>query len=107
MFRRIQAIILWTVFALSSLSLMLLAFAYRDFSALLILQYLFTAICLPLSTFHLIRNYNPAGNFAVTKQNKVTGILAKQYQVIKEEREEDSEELNLEGKFCLDRDFLR
>ena len=104
----IKAIILCVVFVLSSLSLILLAFAYRDFSALLILQYFFTAICLPLSTFFLIKHYKPTDNFAVTKQNKVTEILAKQYQhVIKEEKEGDAEELNLEGKFCIDRDVLR
>ena len=72
---------LWTVFVVAIVNTLLLTFAFRDFSFPLLGQFILTAAGLPLSSYFLFKK-EPA------------------FLIISSE-EEEAEEFQLEGRFCL------
>ena len=83
------------VFVLALLNLALLAFAYRDFSYALIAMFFLTALGLPIATAMLFQLWEKNRILCFTPREEVTGQLHDVW------IEENDEEYNLKGRFCI------
>lgn len=93
---------LWSLFWLAIsivafLSFLLLSFAYRDYSHLLLAQTCFTFLGLVLPTYFLNKHYQPHSNLKhwFVSKSEETGKLSHIW------IEEEEEELDLAGKFGI------
>jgi len=91
----------WAVSVVAFISFLLLSFAFRDFSLLLLVQSSFTFLGLILAMHFLTRHYNPQSNVVLITKDEKTEKLSHWYQYINED-EEDSDEYDLAGRFCID-----
>jgi maltodextrin utilization protein YvdJ len=66
---------IWFVLAVSILNLAMLSFAFRDFSFLLVLQFLFSAVLIPVATYQITRHYYPLPNLVLVTEDETTGKL--------------------------------
>ena len=89
---KLLAIIL---FVIAFLSLVLLAFAFRDFSFTLLVQFFLTALGLPIATAMLFQLKEKDSMLWFTSRDEKSGMLDDVW------IEEDDEEYNLEGRFCI------
>ena len=80
---------------ISILNLGLLAFAFRDFSFALLAQFFLSALGLPLTTAMLLQLKEKEKILCFSPKEEKTGKLDKVWV------EEDGEEYNLEGRFCI------
>ena len=76
-------------------SLILLAFAFRDFSFALLAQFFLAALGLPIATAILLQLQEKERVMWFTPRDEKTGKLEDIW------IEENDEEYNLEGRFCL------
>ena len=83
------------LFVIAFLSLVLLAFAFRDFSFTLLAQFFLTALGLPIATAMLFQLKEKDSMLWFTSRDEKSGMLADVW------IEEDDEEYNLEGRFCI------
>ena len=83
------------LFVIAFLSLVLLAFAFRDFSFALLAQFFLTALGLPIATTMLFQLKEKDSMFWFTSRDEKSGILDDIW------IEENDEEYNLEGRFCI------
>ena len=83
------------LFVIALLCLVILAFAFRDFSFALLIQFLTSALGLPIATAMFLQLKKKDGTLWFTSKSNKTGKL---YDVW---IEENDEEYNLEGRFCL------
>ena len=83
------------LFVIAFLSLVLLAFAFRDFSFALLAQFFLTALGLPIATAMLFQLKEKDSMLWFTSRDEKSGMLADVW------IEEDDEEYNLEGRFCI------
>ena len=91
---KLIAIILIVIAVFNTL---LLAFAYRDLSVGLMLMALISLIGLPLATFMIVKGDRIKFRFWFTSEDDETKKLGN----TGKEPEEDDEEYNLEGRFCI------
>jgi len=80
---------------LSILNLGLLAFAFRDFSFALLAQFFLSAAGLPIATVMFLQLKEKYNTLWFTFKDEKTGRLNNVW------IEEDGEEYNLEGRFCI------
>ena len=64
---------IWFVLVISIMNLALLSFAFRDMSFLLVLQFLFSAVLIPVATYLITRHYYPLPNLVLVTEDEVTG----------------------------------
>ena len=83
------------LFVIAFLSLVLLAFAFRDFSFALLAQFFLTALGLPIATAMLFQLKEKDSMLWFTSRDEKSGILDDVW------IEENDEEYNLEGRFCI------
>ena len=83
------------LFVIAFLSLVLLAFAFQDFSLTLLAQFFLTALGLPIATAMLFQLKEKDSMLWYTSRNEKTGKLHDIW------IEENDEEYNLEGRFCI------
>ena len=83
------------LFVTAFLSLVLLAFAFRDFSFALLAQFFLTALGLPIATAMLFQLKEKDSMLWFTSRDEKSGILDDVW------IEENDEEYNLEGRFCI------
>ena len=83
------------LFVIAFLSLVLLAFAFRDFSFALLAQFFLTALGLPIATAMLFQLKEKDSMLWFTSRDEKSGMLDDVW------IEEDDEEYNLEGRFCI------
>ena len=83
------------LFVIAFLSLVLLAFAFRDFSFTLLAQFFLTALGLPIATAMLFQLKEKDSMLWFTSRDEKSGILDDVWV------EENDEEYNLEGRFCI------
>ena len=83
------------LFVIAFLSLVLLAFAFRDFSFALLAQFILTALGLPIATAMLLQLKERDRMLWFTSRDGEAGKLHDLW------IEEDDEEYNLEGRFCI------
>ena len=65
----------WFALVVSILNLAMLSFAFRDFSFLLVLQFLFSAVLIPVATYLITRHYYPLPNLVLVTEDETTGKL--------------------------------
>ena len=65
----------WFLFAIAFINLALLSFAFRDFSFPLVLQFIVTAVGLPIGTYILYTYYHPEPDVVFVTEDKETGKL--------------------------------
>jgi len=65
----------WFALVVSILNLAMLSFAFRDFSFLLVLQFLFSAVLIPVTTYQLTRHHYPLPNLVLVTEDETTGKL--------------------------------
>ena len=80
---------IWFVLVVSIMNLALLSFAFRDFSFLLVLQFLFSAVLIPLSTYLITRHYYPLPNLVLVTEDEKSGKLSHWWSYSREEDEPD------------------
>tara|TARA_Y100000590_G_scaffold356778_1_gene411186 strand:- start:1792 stop:2073 length:282 start_codon:yes stop_codon:yes gene_type:complete len=83
------------VFVIALLNLVLLAFAYRDFSYALIAMFFLTALGLPVATAMLLQLWEKNSILRFTPGEEGTEKLHDVW------IEENDEEFNLKGRFCI------
>ena len=83
------------LFVIAFLSLVLLAFAFRDFSFALLAQFFLTALGLPIATAMLFQLKEKNSMLWFISRDEKSGILDDVW------IEENDEEYNLEGRFCI------
>ena len=83
------------LFVTAFLSLVLLAFAFRDFSFALSAQFFLTALGLPIATAMLFQLKEKDSMLWFTSRDEKSGMLDDVW------IEENDEEYNLEGRFCI------
>ena len=83
------------LFVIAFLSLVLLAFAFRDFSFALLAQFFLTALGLPIATAMLFQLKEKDSMLWFTSRDEKSEILDDIW------IEENDEEYNLEGRFCI------
>ena len=83
------------LFVTAFLSLVLLAFAFRDFSFALLAQFFLTALGLPIATAMFFQLKEKDSMLWFTSRDEKSGILDDVW------IEENDEEYNLEGRFCI------
>ena len=83
------------LFTISFLNLVILAFAFREFSYLLLVQFSLSAFGLPIATIMLTSFKEKKKMLWFTSKDQSTGRLHDVW------IEENSEEYNLEGRFCI------
>ena len=83
------------LFVIAFLSLVLLAFAFRDFSFALLAQFFLTALGLPIATAMLFQLKEKDSMLWFTSRDEKSGMLDDVW------IEENDEEYNLEGRFCI------
>ena len=83
------------LFVIAFLSLVLLAFAFRDFSFTLLAQFFLTALGLPIATAMLFQLKEKDSMLWFTSRDEKSGMLDDVW------IEENDEEYNLEGRFCI------
>ena len=71
------------------MNLALLSFAFRDMSFLLVLQFLFSAVLIPVATYLITRHYYPLPNLALVTEDESTGKLTHWWSYSREEDEPD------------------
>ena len=81
----------WAISVVAFISFLLLSYAFRDFSFLLLVQSSFTFLGLVLSTYFLTRNYNPQPSVIVVNQDKETGETTSCYQYLEDDESEDNQ----------------
>tara|TARA_B100000686_G_C16189330_1_gene664998 strand:- start:56 stop:391 length:336 start_codon:yes stop_codon:yes gene_type:complete len=95
---------IWFVLVVSILNLAILSFAFRDFSFLLVLQFLFSAVLIPIATYLITRHYNPLPNLVLVTEDEATGKLTHWWSYSDEEQKPSvdrlyKEEEELEEEF--------
>ena len=80
---------IWCVLVISIMNLALLSFAFRDMSFLLVLQFLFSAVLIPVATYLITRHYYPLPNLVLVTEDEKTGKLSNWWSYSNEEDEED------------------
>ena len=75
----------WAISVVAFLSFMLLSYAFRDFSFLLLVQSTFTFLGLIIPTVLLTKHYNPQQNVVLVTEDEKTGKLSHWYQYIDED----------------------
>ena len=80
---------IWFVLVVSIMNLALLSFAFRDMSFLLFLQFLFSALLIPVATYLITRHYNPLPNLVMVTEDEKTGKLSHWWSYSREEDEPD------------------
>lgn len=88
----------WAISVVAFLSFLLLSYAFRDFSFLLLVQSSFTFLGLVLATHFLTGHYNPQYSVMLVTQDKETVKTTAWYQYLDEE---DDDEYDLAGRFCI------
>ena len=83
------------LFVMAFTSLVLLAFAFRDYSFALLAQFFLTALGLPIATAILLQLQEKERVMWFTPRDEKTRKLDDIW------IEENDEEYNLEGRFCL------
>ena len=83
------------VFVIALSTLVLLAFAYRDFSFGLLALFLLSALGLPIATTMLLQLREEDKTLWFSSKHEGTGKLHDVW------IEENAEEYNLEGRFCI------
>ena len=83
------------LFVITFLSLVLLAFAFRDFSFALLAQFFLTALGLPIATAMLLQLKEKSRMLWFISRDEKSGMLDDIW------IEENDEEYNLEGRFCI------
>ena len=81
----------WFVSVIAFISFLLLSFAFRDFSFLLLAQSFGTLLGLVLAMYFLTKHYNPQPTVLLVTQDKETGKTTAWY---KYSNEDDNEEFN-------------
>ena len=84
---------IWFVLVVSILNLAILSFAFRDFSFLLVLQFLFSAVLIPVATYLITRHYNPLPNLVMVTEDEKTGKLSHWWSYSNEEDEPNPDSL--------------
>ena len=84
---------IWFVLVVSILNLAMLSFAFRDFSFLLVLQFLFSAVLIPIATYLITRHYNPLPNLVMVTEDEKTGRLSHWWSYSNEEDEPNPDSL--------------
>ena len=84
---------IWFVLVVSILNLAMLSFAFRDFSFLLVLQFLFSAVLIPVATYLITRHYNPLPNLVMVTEDEKTGKLSHWWSYSNEEDEPNPDSL--------------
>ena len=85
------------LFVIALFNYLLLAFAYRDLSIGLIIMALISLIGLPLATFMIVKGDGIKFRFWFTSEDDEIKKLGNTWK----DPEEDDEEYNLEGRFCI------
>ena len=83
----------WFALVVSILNLAMLSFAFRDFSFLLVLQFLFSAVLIPIATYLITRHYNPLPNLVMVTEDEKTGRLSHWWSYSNEEDEPNPDSL--------------
>ena len=83
----------WFVLLVSILNLAMLSFAFRDFSFFLVLQFLFSAVLIPVATYLITRHYNPLPNLVMVTEDEKTGKLSHWWSYSNEEDEPNPDSL--------------
>lgn len=81
----------WILFGIAILNLIILSFAFRDFGFLLTLQFLLTALGLPIGTYIITTYYTPQPSVMLVTEDKETGKKTAWYQYLEEDREPDNQ----------------
>ena len=84
---------IWFVLVVSILNLAMLSFAFRDFSFLLVLQFLFSAVLIPIATYLITRHYNPLPNLVMVTEDEKTGRLSHWWSYSNQEDEPNPDSL--------------
>ena len=82
----------YVLFAVAILNLLVLSFAFRDFSFLLTLQFLISAVGLPIASYLITKNHLQHWFVTTDDQDNLTQACIKEI---------DQEEFNLEGRFLI------
>ena len=96
--------LVWFALVVSFLNLAMLSFAFRDFSFLLVLQFLFSAVLIPVTTYQLTRHHYPLPNLVLVTEDETTGKLTHWWSYSDEEQKPSvdrlyKEEEELEEEF--------
>ena len=83
----------WFLFAVAILNLLVLSFAFRDFSLLLTLQFIISAVGLPIASYLITKNHLQHWVISTNDQDNLIHACIKEI---------DQEEFNLEGRFLID-----
>ena len=75
----------WAISVIAFLSYLLLSYAFRDFSFLLLVQSSFTFLGLIIPTVLLTKLYNPQPDVVLVTEDEETGKLSHWYQYIDED----------------------
>ena len=67
--------LVWFALVVSILNLAMLSFAFREMSFLLVLQFLFSAVLIPVATYLVTRHYYPLPNLVMATEDKATGKI--------------------------------
>ena len=81
----------WAISVVAFISFLLLSYAFRDFSFLLLVQSSFTFLGLVLSTHFLTRYNNPQPSVMPVTQDKETGKTTSWYQYLEDDEAEDNQ----------------
>ena len=108
MFRlsKVKKVILWTCFIVCIANVLLLTFAFRDFSWMLIAMAFVSVVGLPLNVYFLFKVYNQRQTswFSSVKDGgKHINHYGYPDQLADDSKftDEDEEGLDLEGRFCV------
>ena len=69
----------WAISVVAFISFLLLSYAFRDFSFLLLVQSCLTFLGLIIPTALLTKHYNPQPNVVLVTEDEKTGKLSHQY----------------------------
>jgi len=89
---------IWFVLVVSIMNLALLSFAFRDFSFLLVLQFLFSAVLIPVPTYLITRNYYPLPNLVMATEDEATGKITYWWSYSDEEQKPSVDKLYRKDK---------
>jgi len=80
---------IWFVLVISIMNLALLSFAFRDMSFFLVLQFLFSAVLIPVATYLITRHYYPLPNLVLVTEDEKSGKLSHWWSYSNKEDEPD------------------
>ena len=75
----------WAISVVAFISFLLLSYAFRDFSFLLLVQSTFTFLGLIIPTVLLTKHYNPQPDVVLVTEDEETGKLYRWYRYLEED----------------------